>query len=74
MAISEKISRYENFLNDTLRDDLKKELTSRDSLFEDVAAYTQLRQTINCMQELPKEEGLRTQVDIGCNFYVQAHV
>lgn len=50
-------------------------LEERDKLFEDIAAHSQLKQIINCIIEAPpEEEGLRTQVDLGSNFYVQAHV
>lgn len=49
-------------------------LEERDKLYEDIAAHSQLKQTINCIIEAPNSEGLRTQVDIGSNFYVQAHV
>ncbi|XP_069178159.1 protein UXT [Procambarus clarkii] len=47
---------------------------NRDKLYEDIAAHSQLKQVIDCINEVPHEEGLRTQVDLGSNFYVQSHV
>lgn len=74
MADREKVERYEHFLNNVLKEDLKRVLEERDKLYEDIAAYSQLKQTIECLLQTPCEEGLRTQVDLGSNFYVQAHV
>ncbi|XP_042217541.1 beta-1,4-galactosyltransferase 4-like [Homarus americanus] len=74
MADREKFEKYEHFVNNVLREDLRSVLEDRDKLFEEIAAHSQLKQTIDCMTEAPSEEGLRTQVDLGSNFYVQAHV
>lgn len=74
MAHTEKIQQYEHFLSNVLRQDLKEELERRDKLFEDIANHSQLKQTIDCILLANCDEGLRTQVDLGSNFYVQAHV
>ncbi|XP_050686295.1 protein UXT-like [Eriocheir sinensis] len=74
MAGPEKIEKYEQLLNNVLRENLRIVLEERDKLYEDIAAHSQLKQTINCIIEAPNSEGLRTQVDLGSNFYVQAHV
>ncbi|KAK4327919.1 hypothetical protein Pmani_001632 [Petrolisthes manimaculis] len=76
MASKEKIEKYEHFLNNVLREDLRIVVEEREKLYEDIAAHSQLRQTITCITEAPgcTDEGLRTQVDLGSNFYVQAHV
>lgn len=74
MADREKIEKYEHFLNEVLKEDLRCVLEERDKLYEDIASHSQLKQTINCMNESPVEEGLCTQVDLGSNFYVQALV
>ena len=73
--MEEKVRRYEAFLNDRLKKDLQKVLKSREELYADVSEYLQLKTVIEQIKvaELPKGE-LRTQVDLGCNFYVQAKV
>lgn len=74
MASKEKIQNYEHFLNNVLRQDLKEELERRDKLYQDIADHSQLKQSINCIIQAESNEGLRTQVDLGSNFYVQAHI
>ncbi|XP_064604925.1 protein UXT homolog [Liolophura sinensis] len=73
--IQEKILSFEHFLNETLRQDLRQVLEKRDRLYGEIAEYLQLKTTIERIQEsnLEKEE-LKTKVDLGCNFYVQASV
>lgn len=74
MAKDAKVEKYEEFVGNVLQPDLQAVLGDRDKLYEAIAAHSQLKQTIKCMQQLPTTDGLRTQVDLGCNFYVQAHV
>lgn len=69
-----KVEKYEEFVANVLQPDLQRVLGDRDKLYEAIAAHSQLKQTIKCMQQVPTTDGLRTQVDLGCNFYVQAHV
>ena len=74
--ISAKIARYENFLNETLRTDLKKTLERRDEIYTEQAEYLALRNSINAIKlaDLVPGEPLKTKVDLGCNFYCQAKV
>lgn len=74
MADPEKIEKYEHLLNNVLRENLRIVLEERDKVYEDIAAHSQLKQMITCIIESPDQEGLRTKVDLGSNFYVQAHV
>ncbi|KAK8727844.1 hypothetical protein OTU49_009482, partial [Cherax quadricarinatus] len=74
MADREKLVKYEHFVNNVLREDLRILLEDREKLYENIAALSQLKQIIICISEDPHEEGLRTQVDLGSNFYIQAHV
>ncbi|MCJ8734708.1 hypothetical protein PDJAM_G00238470 [Pangasius djambal] len=71
--MSEKVLQYESFINDVLRRDLQKVLEQRDGVYEKIAQYLQLKNTIKSIQETGSKE-LKTDVDLGCNFYVQAHV
>ncbi|TTB56401.1 Protein UXT [Bagarius yarrelli] len=71
--INEKVLQYESFINDVLKRDLQKVLEQRDGVYEKIAQYLQLKNTIKSMQETDSKE-LKTDVDLGCNFYVQAHV
>ena len=67
--------KYEEFLNERLRSDLKWIMDTRESLYSEVGEYLQLRNTIEKISSagLPQNR-LKTMVDIGCNFYIQAVV
>ncbi|KAK3565964.1 hypothetical protein QTP86_023359 [Hemibagrus guttatus] len=71
--INQKVLQYESFINDVLKRDLQKVLEQRDGVYEKIAQYLQLKNTIKSIQETGSKE-LKTDVDLGCNFYVQAHV
>ncbi|XP_012939069.2 protein UXT [Aplysia californica] len=71
----EKTLAYETFLNERLRDDLRKILDQRDKVYEEISEYLQLKSTIEKIEEdLLPQSSLKTKVDLGCNFYVQANV
>ncbi|NP_001297892.1 protein UXT isoform X2 [Esox lucius] len=69
----EKVLQYETFISDVLKRDLERVLKQRDEVYEKIAQYVQLKNTIESLKE-PEMRGLKTEIDIGCNFYVQAHV
>ncbi|XP_030640720.1 protein UXT [Chanos chanos] len=71
--IEEKILQYETFINEVLRRDLQKVLEQRDGVYEKIAQYLQLKNTIEALRESDSKD-LKTEVDLGCNFYVQACV
>nr|XP_022296657.1 protein UXT-like [Crassostrea virginica] len=74
-SIPSKVVQYEQFLNERLKTDLRQVLDQRDKLYGEVAEYLQLKTVIERVKESNfKTEGLKTKVDLGCNFYVQAHV
>ncbi|KAK0147060.1 Protein UXT [Merluccius polli] len=73
MASSDKILQYETFISDVLRRDLQRVLEQRDGVYEKIGQYLQLKNTIQSLQESGDGE-LKTEVDLGCHFYVQAHV
>lgn len=73
--IQEKIVKFETFINDVLREDLAKLEQRLDTYNADLAEFIQLKSVITTLQdnELDKE-GFKTQVDIGQNFFIEAHV
>uniref|UniRef100_A0A8C6TE40 Ubiquitously-expressed, prefoldin-like chaperone n=1 Tax=Neogobius melanostomus TaxID=47308 RepID=A0A8C6TE40_9GOBI len=71
--IDQKVLQYEDFINEVLRRDLQKVLDQRDSVYEKISQYLQLKNTLQSLQEAGSKS-LKTEVDLGCNFYVQAQV
>ncbi|XP_041801443.1 protein UXT [Chelmon rostratus] len=71
--VDQKVLQYENFINEVLKRDLQKVLEHRDSVYEKISQYLQLKNTIQSLQELGCQR-LKTEVDLGCNFFVQAEV
>eukprot|EP00063_Salmo_salar_P015201 XP_013990036.1 PREDICTED: protein UXT isoform X1 [Salmo salar] len=72
-SIDEKVLQYETFISDVLKRDLERVLEQRDGVYEKIAQYLQLKNTIESLKE-SETKGLKTEIDLGCNFYVQAHV
>ncbi|KAF9977349.1 hypothetical protein BGZ73_006218 [Actinomortierella ambigua] len=71
--VQEKLARYETFVNDTLKRDLKDTLDQRDAIFDQISDYLKLAKDIEIIKSNNLKE-MKTQVDIGSNFYVQAKV
>ncbi|XP_034445862.1 protein UXT [Hippoglossus hippoglossus] len=71
--VEQKVLQYENFINDVLKRDLQKVLEQRDEVYEKISQYLQLKNTIHTLQEVGSQR-LKTDVDLGCNFFVQAEV
>ncbi|XP_045168290.1 protein UXT-like [Mercenaria mercenaria] len=71
---SSKVLEYERFVNEKLKEDLRLILEQRDKSYGQIAEYLQLKTTIEKIKESKQTEGLKTKVDIGCNFYVQANI
>ena len=71
-----KVTKYEEFLNDKLRPDLKACLEERDNIYAEIAEYSSLKKSIEALKiaDLPLEKPLKTKVDSGQNFYVKARV
>ncbi|XP_042371970.1 protein UXT, partial [Plectropomus leopardus] len=51
----------------------RKILEQRDSVYEKISQYLQLKNTIQSLQDSGSKQ-LKTDVDLGCNFFVQAEV
>ncbi|XP_062370403.1 protein UXT [Cinclus cinclus] len=72
MAAAEKTQRYEAFISDVLQRDLRRVQEQREAVFEQQAQVLQLRSALTRLQDAPAP--LHTQVDLGCNFFVNAEV
>lgn len=69
--------RYEHFLNDVLREDLRKIFIVRDKLTEELAEIFALEITLEKLikdPEICSRSGMTSQIDLGCNFYVTAKI
>ncbi len=75
MLVTEGKYKYERYINEVLKADLESVCAELDRTNSDLADYQQLHQTILHMLSC-KENGktFKTMVDIGCNFFTQAHV
>ena len=65
------ISEYETFLNEKLRGDLEKLNHQLDVLYQEIADYLELQLMLH-KTEADLRMGLKSRVDLGCNFYVKA--
>uniref|UniRef100_A0A3B3BYJ7 Protein UXT n=2 Tax=Oryzias melastigma TaxID=30732 RepID=A0A3B3BYJ7_ORYME len=71
--MEQKVLQYETFIEEVLRRDLRKVLEHRDQVYEEISQYLLLKNTIQSLQEAGSQR-LQTDVDLGCNFFVQAEV
>ena len=74
--IDDKVIKYETFLSERLRPDLKDALEERDKLYAETAEFLALKNSIEAIKasNLQPGEPLKTKVDLGSNFYCQAVV
>jgi hypothetical protein len=71
--VLDKIEKYEEFIASKLEPDLKKAITARNALFKDIGEYVELKENITMIQRTnPTLEHVKTQFDLGSDFYVQA--
>lgn len=75
LQTQQKILQFETFVNDVLKADLAKLAEKLDAKNADVAEFLQLKSVITTFQNTNVEKtGFKTKVDIGNNFFIQAHV
>ncbi len=73
--LQENIIKYETFINDVLKEDLKKVIEQRDKIYSKIAEYLQLKKIIEQLLENPNQKNeLKVMTDLGCNFYCQAKI
>nr|CAG4647608.1 EOG090X0MWD [Megafenestra aurita]SVE92815.1 EOG090X0MWD [Megafenestra aurita] len=68
-----QIQQYETFINEVLRSKLRTCLKAREDYQSEIQDYLQLQRTIQGLKELDGNP-LKTKIDLGCNFFVQAEV
>lgn len=74
-AITKKITQFEAFINDVLKGDLQKLAEKLDEKNSQIAEFVQLKSVITTLKNTKSNEtGFKTKVDLGNNFFVQAHV
>ncbi|XP_074110100.1 uxt prefoldin-like subunit [Cotesia typhae] len=73
--ISKKIIKFEKFINEVLKSDLKKFEEKLDVKNTELAEFIQLKSVITTLKNTEcNESGFKTQVDLGNNFFIQATV
>ncbi|KAJ3172492.1 hypothetical protein HDU88_005820 [Geranomyces variabilis] len=68
-----QIKKYEAFVNDRLRPDLQQSLDARDKVYDTISEYLKLRNQIELLQSQKLTE-LKTMMDVGCEFFMQAKI
>eukprot|EP01125_Pyxidicula_operculata_P007953 TRINITY_DN2681_c1_g1_i8.p1 TRINITY_DN2681_c1_g1~~TRINITY_DN2681_c1_g1_i8.p1 ORF type:complete len:151 (-),score=12.14 TRINITY_DN2681_c1_g1_i8:18-470(-) len=68
-----KILEFESFLNEKLKKDLDKVLERRDHVYDEIAKYLEVKSAVVRMKE-SQEKSLKTLVNLGHEFFVQAKV
>lgn len=75
LQTQQKILQFETFVNDVLKADLAKLAEKLDVKNADVVEFLQLKSVITTFQNTNVEKtGFKTKVDIGNNFFIQAHI
>ncbi|XP_063387248.1 protein UXT homolog [Cydia fagiglandana] len=73
--IDESIAKYEAFINDVLKEDLKKEDWRLQQINAEITDLIQQKHTLEVVTSKEKHpDGFKTQVNIGCNFFMEASV
>lgn len=73
--IDETIARYENFINDVLKEDLKQLQARLQQVNAEITDLIQQKHTIKVITDKSMHpNGFKTQVNLGCNFFMEAAV
>ncbi|SAM04581.1 hypothetical protein [Absidia glauca] len=71
--LNDLLQKYDSFINLKLKPNLKTVLDSRDELYNTMSDYQKLKSQIEMIQQGEHKE-LKTMVDLGSQFYAQAHI
>lgn len=74
-SISKKVLEFEAFINEVLKSDLAKYADKLDEKNAEISEFIQLKSVITTMKNTgTSDNGFKTKIDIGNNFFVQAQV
>jgi prefoldin alpha subunit len=69
----QKIHEFETFINEKLNVDLDLVLQQRDSFYEELSKYLELKNTIFMIKDHQLKE-MKTMINLGSEFYAQARI
>lgn len=73
----ERVAKFEMFINDVLKDSLKQISAALDVINDQISELEDVRNTVETMSrladELPTGKPLKTRVNVGCDFFMQAN-
>ncbi|XP_046971506.1 protein UXT homolog [Vanessa cardui] len=73
--VNETISKYEQFINDVLKEDLRILDLKLQHVNAEIADMIQQRHSLKVLTDKKEHpNGFKTQVNIGCNFFMEASV
>ncbi|XP_035449373.2 protein UXT [Spodoptera frugiperda] len=73
--VEETIFKYETFINDVLREDLRRVQIRLEKINTETSDLIQEKHTIKVITDKKMHpDGFKTQVNIGCNFFMEAAV
>lgn len=72
--IHETIAHYESFINDTMKENLKDLEIKLQNINTEIMEFTQIKKSLGLLKENTFNCGFKTQVDVGCNFFIEAKV
>ena len=70
-AKEQKVTTYEHHVNEVLKPRLTEQMKQRDGVIEEQAEYLRLAELL---ERIKGKVELKTQVDIGCNFFVEGRL
>lgn len=75
LNINENIIKYENFINNVLKEDLKRVELRLQEINSEISDLVQQRHTLKVITDKSLHpNGFKTQVNLGCNFFMEAEV
>ncbi|CAI6346061.1 unnamed protein product [Macrosiphum euphorbiae] len=73
----QRVAKFETFINDVLKDSLRQISAALDVINDQISELEDVRNTVDTMSrlagELPAGKPLKTRVNVGCDFFMQAN-
>ncbi|XP_050420505.1 uncharacterized protein LOC126833295 [Adelges cooleyi] len=76
-TLEQRVAKFETFINDVLKESLKRIHVAVDMLNQEIMELEQTGNSIKTLSRLAAErpgKPLKTRVNVGCDFYMQANV